>query len=274
MNGSIRTQLSGLLAISITLTVASLAQAAPIVDGRVEPGEGYTLGRYVAFAVEGSKTTVTGGELWVHQDSGSGDVYVAFTQPLSLVDNTYGKNSIGWGDAAPSGKNHNFKDLKGSDKAQFVFTDGLGQAVLDVTVDYISEDGHDYRCLGVSGGDGKVSTGSAGDVLEWGSSLDCNFNTLGYVLTENSPLTDDDYTENPQYVGWVFEVAYELRVSGDLFRGNGFGDVAIPIVHDSPNKIGKNKVYPDPNGEIPEPATLALLAAACPAALLRRRRLL
>ena len=258
------------------LLLGSFSVAAPIVDGRFDPDEGYTYGFSVDFAVERVQGMVSGGELWLYQDGGTGDVTVAFTQPLTLVDNTYGKNTIGWGKhVAPSGKNHNFKDLLGSDKARFLFADLAGNTLLDVTMDYISETAKDsgqYANLGVTGGDGEVHFGSADDVLAWGSSLDYNFNVLGHVLTEDSPATDEDYTENPLFPGWLYEVTYEFQVSGDLFGQGGLGDLRIPIVHDSPNKIGKNKVYPEFGGEVPEPATLALLAVGGLGVLLRRRR--
>jgi len=255
--------------------VAAEACGAPIVDGRFDSDESYTSGRWLNFAVERSDTIVSGGQLWLHQDPGTGDVFVAFMQPLTLVDNTYGAGSIGWGDDAPSGKNHSFKDITGSDKAQFQFTDNAGNTVLDVTLDYLSETSKRsgiYASLGVTGRDGNVNVGSATDVLEWGTSLDYNFNTLGFVLTEDSPATDDDYTENPDFAGWVYDVIYEMRVGADVFGDNGFGDVTIPIVHDSPNKIGKNKVYPGTDGGLPEPATLALLAFGGGLMLLRRRK--
>ena len=257
-------------------SIAGIASATPIVDGWLDPGEGYLQGWFVEFAVERTVGTVTGGQLWVYEDAGTGDVTALFSQPLTLVDNTYGENSIGWGKGvAPSGKNHNFKDLLGSDKAQSVFTDGAGETVLDVTIDYISETSEGsgvYATLGVTGGDGDVDMGSASDVLAVGTSLDYNFNTLGHVLTEDSPATDEDYTENPVYAGWVFEVVYEIRVKGDIFGEDGFGEVSIPIVHDSPNKIGKNKVYPDPGDPIPEPMTLGLLGLGAAGVLLRRHR--
>ncbi len=255
------------LGASLILIAAGPAPADPIVDGRYDPSDGYTQGWPVVFAVEKAVGVVGGGELWLHEDTSTGDVYVAFIQPLVLVDNTYGANSIGWGPDAPSGKRHNFEDLLNSDRAQFVFTDGAGVTVLDVVMDYISQADGGYRSLGVSGGDGAVNVGAAGSVLEWGTSLDYNFNVLGYALTEDSPATDPDYTENPLFPGWVFEVTYELRISGEAFGDEGFGGVTIPLVHDSPNKIGKGKVYPEP---VPEPAA-AFLALGALAALIRRR---
>jgi MYXO-CTERM domain-containing protein len=256
------------LGVSLILIAAHRAPADPIVDGRYDPSEGYALGWPVDFAVEKADGIVSGGALWLHEDTSTGDVFVAFVQPLALVDNTYGAGSIGWGPDAPSGKRHNFEDLLDSDRAQFVFTDASGLVVLDVVMDYISEADGGHRSLGVSGGDGAVNVGAAGSVLEWGTSLDYNFNVLGYVLTEDSPATDQDYTENPLFPGWVFEVTYELRVSGEAFGDEGFGGLTIPLVHDSPNKIGKGKVYPEP---VPEPTAAAVLALGAFAALIRRR---
>lgn len=263
-------------AIGMTLAFMGLAPASatPIVDGRFDPNEGYTLGRFVDFAVEDVTTIVTGGELWTYEDP-NGDVTVAFIQPLTLVDNTYGVNSIGWGSSAPSGKNHNLEDLVGSDKAQFVFTDGLGNVVLDFTLDYIGETAKGsgvYFEPGVTGKDGTVDVGSVSDVKEWGSSLGHNFFDLGFVLATDSPATDANYVENASYPGWIFEVIYEVKISGSVFGEDGFGAVTVPLVHDSPNKIGKNKVYPDIDGEIPEPATLSLLGVCGGLILARRRR--
>ena len=229
-------------------------------------GEGYTQDFFVTLEVEGGKKTgnvpADSGELWLYQNATSGHLSVSFTQPLTLVDNTYGANAIGWGKGvAPSGKNHTFKDLKGSDKAQFTITDGLGDVVFDFTLDYISESGgapSGFASLGATGNDGTVHVGSTDSLLAWGTSLDYNFNTLGYVLTEASPATDDNYTENPNFRGWVFETTYEFQVDGGLFAENGFGDLTIPIVHDSPNKIAKGKVYPEINGITPAPGALVL----------------
>jgi len=259
------------------ILVAAEACGAPIIDGRFDPAEGYTVGQWLNLAVEKSDTIVPGGQLWLHQDAGTGDVSVALALPTALVDNTYGDNTIGWGKGvAPSGKNHNFEDLLGSDKAQFTFTDGAGNTVLDVVVDYMSEvsgASGTYASLGVFGKEGNVRTGSAANVLGWGTSLDHNFNALGFVLTEDSPATDAAYTENPDFPGWVWDVAYELQVTGSLFADYGFGDVTLPVLHVSPNKIGKNKVYPETGGgEIPEPATIALLAFGAGLVLLRQRR--
>ena len=58
--------------------------------------EGYTLDIDVD---NKHRTTVNGGEgeLWLTQDTTIGDIFRAFIQPLTLVDNSYGDNAIGWG---------------------------------------------------------------------------------------------------------------------------------------------------------------------------------
>jgi hypothetical protein len=268
-------KITTILAILVA-TIGPEALAVPIADGRFDPSEGYTTGYYLDLNVQDAGVISDQGQLWYYQDQTSNDLYVAMLQPLTLVDNTYGTNAIGWGKhVAPSGKNHNFNDLKGSDKARFAITDGAENVVFDFTLDYISaSDGapSGYASLGVTAGDGDVHAGSTASLLAWGTSLDYNFNTLGHVLTKESPATDKDYTENPSYSGWVFEVAYEFQIDGSLFANNGFGGVTVPIIHDSPNKIGRNKVYPHVDGVIPEPATIALLGLGNLVFLLRRRR--
>lgn len=250
----------------ILIGLPNLANATPVVDGRFDTSEGYTDGFFVNLEVvgKGGNIPADDGTLWLYQDTVSGDIFVNFTQPLTLVDNTYGDNAIGWGKGvAPSGKNHKFNDLVGSDKAQFSITDGIGNTVLDFTLDYISESGSapsSYASLGATGDDGDVYIGSAADILAWSTSLDYNFNTLGFVLTEDSPAADDNYNvADPAYGDWVFEVTYEFQIDGRLFEENSFGGLTIPVLHDSPNKIGKNKVYTQIDGAAPEPATVCLL---------------
>src|SRR5262245_61294925 len=71
------------------------------------------------------------GTLYVAQQA-NGDVSVAYEQDLSVNDNTYGTNAIGWSGG------HKFGDLTGSDKAEFRFKDANGNVVLDFYLDYVS----------------------------------------------------------------------------------------------------------------------------------------
>ena len=260
------------LAVSVMVLASESLMSAPNVDGRFDLTEGYSQNYTVNFAVENVGPITATGNLSVHVD-GAGDVYVAFTQPKTLVDNTYGDNSIGWGSSAPSGKNHNFTDLLNSDKAQFVFKNDQGATVLDVTLDYLyqtSSTTSGYAAGLGSGKDSEVKTGSASSVLAASSSLDYNFNraaggnpATGYVLTTNSPATDANYTPNASYPGWVFDVTYEAKIDGGIFGAGGFdiSQLSLGTIHDSPNKMGKNKVWieidPTPaTGPIPEPLTM------------------
>lgn len=254
------------------------AGAVPIVDGRFDPAEGYTSGSWVKLSLWDGKGTVVSaddGMLWTYRDSDNGDLYVNFVQPVTLIDNTYGDNSVGWvKNVAPSGKHHNFDDLLESDQAQFTILDGDDNVLLDFVFDYISRDKDrpsGYGSLGAAGRDGEIIVGDESYLLAWGTSLDYNFNDLGYVLTHDSPATDSDYTENPEYPGWLFEVSYEFKIGGGLFSQADFGEVEIPIVHHSPNKIANGKINTSIDGEVPEPATIVLLGLASLVAAQGRR---
>src|SRR5262249_586692 len=117
-------------------------------------------------------TTVDAGTLIV-QTLASGDIKVTYLQNQGVNDNRYGTGATaatGWAGG------HKFSDLTGSDEAEFRFTDGKGNVVLDFQVDYISQATKavfpsgtvnypsGYGTLGVTGGDGKVITGSAANV--------------------------------------------------------------------------------------------------------------
>jgi hypothetical protein len=158
------------------------------------------------------------------------------TLSKGFVDNTYGTNAIGW----PNG--HKFGDLVGSDQLQLALSDASGVKRMEFKMDYISTTSTSptgYRTLGVTGGDGKMLVGSAADVLNVETSLSKNFNTFGYVLTTNSPATDANYTPNPQFPNWIYDVWYEATVRASAFPG-GLGSVAITGVHASPSKTGNN----------------------------------
>lgn len=167
----------------------------------------------------------------------NGDVKVIFRQSLNVVDNTYGTNaSSGWGT-----KGHTFSNLTGSDKAEFAFTNRAGTKVLDATLDYISASSafpSGYGTLGVAGGDGSLSTGSAANIL----SFDTTFSA-----TLNKPQFRTGYTVNSApapNADWEYVDGYTIVVSHNAFGTSGFGGVTVPLVHDSPSKLGQNAITP------------------------------
>jgi len=186
---------------------------------------------------------VTSRVTWTTTSAGT-TIRVTFSK--NFVDNTYGVNSINW-----PGKGHQFKQLVGSDHVILSLYDGSGEKKMEVKIDYISEDqsaASGYKTKGVSGGDGDMLMGDESDVLAVETSLSKNFNTYGYVLTQDSPATNENYDPNPQYPNWIFEVWYEVTVDPAAFGSSGFDHADMTHVHASPSKTGNNseEVQPSP----------------------------
>jgi hypothetical protein len=198
-------------------------------------------------------------------------VHVRLTLNPSFVDNTYGLNAIGWGAAmaAPGGKpkpmgmkggkgksGHTFKDLVGSDHAEFKLSDAAGNLSLHFKLDYISESPtapSGYATLGVTGGEGKMLVGDAASIVAASTSLDRDLNAcnLGQYTTD-SPATDDDYTPNAAASAWDYRVVYDVWVKQDAFGSAGFGSALVDFVHASPSKLGENTVDVIPGDCPPE----------------------
>jgi hypothetical protein len=186
----------------------------------------------------------------------NGDVHIRYDQNTGLNDNSYGTGAIGWTNG------HSFGNLTGSDKAEFILTDGLGTKVLDFFQDYITLQNaapftpSHYASLGATGGDGSLVTGNSAWVMNPDSSLAKNLNKFcvnagcttlvqGVALTVNSPAADANYnTSNPFFNGWNFVDSFEVTVSHLAFGANGFGAVAVGLVHNSPAKAGTNAITP------------------------------
>lgn len=262
MNHPIKNSLG---AVALSLLLLGSTASAVVVDGIFDPNEGYTNVTSLQFQLQNGSMVKDPGTLAYTTDA-SGNVYAVFVQPLSLNDNTYGANSIGWGKTS-----HTFSSLTGSDKAQFNFMNGAGQTLI-YTLDYFSADKNSasgYSTLGVLGGDGSVGKdnfssvakgstvgGKSSDVLKWGTSLDYNFNKLGFKqFTTDSPATTPgglnpdgtiDYSKpynNPASApGWVYYISYEIEISAAAFGPSGFAGITVPAAHDSPSKMGQNTI--------------------------------
>ena len=103
----------------------------------------------------------------------NGDVHVVLESMKSFNDNTYAEDPdptyvINW-----PGDKHEFKNLTGSDKAQFSFTDKNGKEVFSFQLDYFSKDADmypsGYGSLGLEGKDGKLITGNAAWLVDFNS---------------------------------------------------------------------------------------------------------
>jgi hypothetical protein len=220
-------------------------------------------------------------ERWIH---------LRLTFNPGFVDNSYGETAIGWDkgedEAAaepaaeppaapgadpekmpkpkpPKGKGgHTFKDLVGSDHAEFQLFDTSGELTMQFKLDYISESSEQasgYACGGVTEGEGKMIVGDADWVLGATTSLDRNLNGCGLsqYLTD-SPATDEFYTPNADAPEWDFRVVYEVWVAEAPFGEGGFGDAQIEFVHASPSKLDGDTqiVVPGPcEPNVPPPTT-------------------
>ncbi|WP_437678985.1 hypothetical protein [Sorangium sp. So ce131] len=196
-------------------------------------------------------------------------VHVRLTLNPAFVDNSYGETAIGWGgdqDQAPAPApgpggpgggpkppghgGHTFKDLVGSDKAQFQITDGTGNLVLDFYVDYVSVDDtkpSGYGSLGVLGGEGKMLAGDASAIVAATTSIDRDLNACGYgTYIVDSPATDENYTPNDETPNWDYRVVYDVWLSASAFGDAGFGDAVISYVHASPSKYPSDTLVVTP----------------------------
>ncbi len=97
-----------------------------------------------------------------------------------------------------------------------------------------------YRSLGVTGGDGSISLGSAANLYDFDSTLELNLNRAGYTgMIVNSPVGDPN---------WNVVNGYSFTVKAGAFGSAGFGGASIFDQHNSPSKLGVNTLVPTATG--------------------------
>ena len=174
---------------------------------------------------------------------GKETIYVRLAMDPAFVDNTYGATAIGWEESKKG--THQFKELVGSDHAELMLYDKVGDLVLHFKLDYLSEaDGTgEYRSLGVSDGDGELFEGEASAIVAYTTSMDRNFNEHGYSqYTVDSPATNASYTEKSAAPNWEYLVTYEVWVDTAAFAPHGFGRAEVEYIHASPSKKKNNTI--------------------------------
>ena len=199
---------------------------------------------------------VTAGAVIVVVQQANGDVKVTYLQDFGINDNTYGTGAIGW----PNG--HTFGNLTGSDKLEFRFFDKNGNVVIDFYVDTITAANSvtvpgtgqvisypsGYGTLGPFGGDGFMVAGDPNNIRTFSTSISENLNNPLNVpkkatLIVNSPtsLVGGNVVVNMTAApgDWNHINNYSVVIKGSAFTaGGGFGGVAVPDQHNSPNKLG------------------------------------
>ncbi len=258
---------------------ASQTQAAIVVDGRVGEEEGYSLLGSITPSKDANK--VSDAKLYLHQDEVTFDLYVGVVLPLEFVDNSYGSDGSlpqththsSWG--GNKDNKHKFKHLLNSDDAEFVLT--FGGEEIEFEIDYLKQFGNTYRADVVGGGDDDDDGddddghGDDGAAIQAASSLEYNLENVAFLTSESPEVNLDYSTADPTLADWIFEVAYEFRIDGDVFNGvriltdDGFADgvnFAIDKIHASPSKDGAFKdVTPNESFSsvaIPEPGVMAM----------------
>lgn len=178
---------------------------------------------------------VTTNTTWIY--NGDNTVTIRATISKNFTDNSYGTNSIGWPSKV---RGHRFSDLVGSDNLNIALYDNAGTIVMDFQVDYITASSNvtsGYETLCVTEGDGQMNVGNASDVVGCKTALSENFNDFGYVLTTDSPATDENYSQNSTYPNWIYDVWYEITVKTAPFEaGGGVKEPIISEIHSSPSK--------------------------------------
>ena len=198
----------------------------------------------------------------------NGDVKATYKQDFGINDNTYGSGSIGW----PALQPHKFNDLVGSDKLEFTFYDRSGYVVMDCIIDTISPAASvtvpgtgqvitypaGYGTMGPFGAEGSIMAGNPNDIVTFSTSISEDLNNplnvpnrLPLMLNSPTALVGGNVVVDTIAApgGWDHINSFTVVVKGSAFGTVGFGSVAIPSQHNSPNKLG------GPNNLVTSPAT-------------------
>jgi len=206
------------------------------------------------------------GTLFWYVDDVKNEIHIRYEQSRDLNDNSYGTNIVNWGS-----RHHNFSDLTGSDKAEFILRDRGGNLILDFFLDYLTSTmtapASHYASLGPFGGDGSMVSGNPGYIKSWNTSLAKNLNESGFCsqgnctiagvnLLTNSPPTVSptvyDLPPGSPFAAWDFTNAYEIVIDGAAFGGaQYFGSITVGPIHNSPSKTGVNAINPEPCLPVP-----------------------
>ncbi|QQE11664.1 PEP-CTERM sorting domain-containing protein [Planctomycetota bacterium] len=281
------------------------ANAAISVDGRVT-GDTYTHTQQYEFDVEGGNYGQRDGAV-LRWDVVGGDLFVAFTLPTNVVDNSYGANSVGWDDNAANGKDHDYKDLSGSDKGEFTIRDSSGNNIF-FTMDYLTlkvetdnkkdeikkVELKDESELSVNGAKEIKADDKNPDPI-WNqimmdTSMEYNLDEFNirdvekddpylgtkYALYEDSPETTSSTSYdlvNPADANWAFDVTYEFKMSNALLNEANIDlnslSIELGTFHASPNKLDKNKL--ENFVPVPEPSSAFLMIGATGLLVARNR---
>jgi len=186
-------------------------------------------------------------------------IQIRLTLDPNFVDNTYGNNSIGW-EGTKKGS-HAFKELVGSDHSTLLITDGTGNDIMTLTMDYLSEDlsqpsGYGTLCVSGGGSDGEVAPPEMAQyILKCQSSLSENLNERGYSQYSgddknnppDSPPTTDLCTPSPEAPEWDYHVSYSVWIDAEAFGASGYGEAYITEVHASPSKEKEATILVEPS---------------------------
>jgi len=192
---------------------------------------------------------------------GSGNLQIEYDQFPAPNDNSYGANAVGW---AMKGKNpgHTFKDLVNSDHAGIQIRNTSGQIILSFLVDYLSAatgTPSGYASLGVTGGDGKMLTGTASGITAttslaknlntngWCSGGSCNFGGTNLLVDSPPTVSNTSYTlvAGSPFGAWDFHNTYFVTIAASKVATFGAGWTAnantvqpnLAGLHNSPAKV-------------------------------------